>query len=316
MKKKLSLFIGFWIILALVIIAVIIIGIARPIQSSLATGEQQTETGGTSMQTYLDETLPLDGVTTIDLRMSVAETTIHHAEGDQFRVVQRGRNLSDKQLLEITSERDTIEVRSTGSGQHFNFWGLFLDPLPKESYVDIYIPAAYADDLNVTLSAGDLDIADAYSLKNLEIHVSAGDLSSNGKLAAKNAELSASAGDLKLDSLTADTYQFTTSAGALHIGALTGSGKVKASAGEIVLDKVDIAESLDISASAGSITVGLTGDPSLDFSARTTAGSFTTYFGENSFGLGKSISQKVGDAPYKELSVSASAGSVDIVRAE
>jgi lia operon protein LiaG len=181
--------------------------------------------------------------------------------------------------------------------------------------VDIYIPAAYAEDLNVTLSAGDLTIDDGYSLKNLEIRVSAGDFSSAGKLTAKTAALTVSAGDLKLGSLAADTYQLTTSAGALRIDALTGSGKVKTSAGEIVLNKVDIVDSLEIGASAGSITVVLLGDPSLDFSAKTSAGSVTTYFGANSSGLGKTISQQVGDAPYKKLSITTSAGSVDIVRA-
>jgi lia operon protein LiaG len=313
MKKKISLLIGFWTVLALVIITVIVVGIARPRASS---GEQQNETGGSSMQTYLDETLPLDGVKTIDLRMSAAKTTIHHAEGGQFRVVQRGRDLPDKQFLEITNGSDAIQVLSKGGSSRFNFFNLFLDPLPKESYVDIYIPAAYAEDLNVSLSAGNLNIDNAYSLNNLEIHVSAGDLSSDGKLAAKNAELSVSAGGLTLDSLRADRYQLTTSAGGLHIGALTGSGKVKSSAGEIVLDTVDIADTLDISASAGSITVGLLGNPSLDFSAKTTAGSVATYFGANSSGVGKSVSQKVGEAPYKKLTVSTSAGSVDIVRAD
>jgi hypothetical protein len=316
MKKKISLLIGFWVVLALVIIAVIIVGIVAPTRYAAAAEVQQNETGGSTMQTYLDETLPLDGINTIDLHTNVSQTTIHHAEGDQFRVVQRGRNISDNFLLDVTNKSGAITVRSKGNGRRISFFNFILDPLPKESYVDIYIPAAYAENLNVTLSAGDLDIDDAYSLNNLEIHVSAGDLSSDGYLTAQTAALTVSAGDLELDALNAGTYQLNTSAGALRIGALTGSGKVKTSAGEIVLDKVEIADTLDISASAGSITVGLLGDPSLDFSAKTSAGSVTTYFGANSSGLGKTISQQVGNAPYKKLSVSASAGSVNIVRAD
>lgn len=305
---------GFWAVLAIVIVAIIAMGMTT--SSSGSRGTQITESGGDNMQVYLDETLSMDGVEDIELEMSAARTTLRHAENNEFRVVQKGENIPDEFVLTVDKSGGTIKLRTKGKGLRIGFFSMFLDPLPKESYVDIYIPAGYDKDLDMRLSAGDLEIAGDYALDDLEIHVSAGGLYSSSSISAKEADLSVSAGDLDLDILKAGNFKFSTSAGSLTIGELTGSGKINASAGEINLKKVAIADRLEIGASAGSIRVGLAGDPSLDFTAKTTAGSVTTYFGADSSGVGSSISRKIGDGPYKTLSVSTSAGSVEIVKAD
>jgi len=115
-----------------------------------------------------------------------------------------------------------------------------------------------------------------------------------------------------VSSLTAGRFELRTSAGSLAIDELTGSGSVSASAGDINIRSLEIAEYMDISTSAGTIRAALAGDPSLDFTSRMSAGSLRTYF---DVPAGRQVDTKIGDGPYKRLDVSASAGTIVITRA-
>ncbi|MDR2933382.1 MAG: DUF4097 domain-containing protein [Oscillospiraceae bacterium] len=308
MKKSLGILIAVWAVIALIIIGIIIVGF------SLYTLPGVTREGQTMSDIYIDETLPINDIDTIQLHMSAATVTVRHAESGDFRIVQSGRNIEDNHIIDVKKSGSTIEVTPKGSRRIQLF--SFSLPNNSDNVIDVYIPAEYAKDVKIKLSAGDLDIIDAYTLDGFDVTVSAGDFNSTALIQSKESQIKLSAGNLELSQLECDDFDVSTSAGKLVIHALSGSGKASASAGEVRLESVEIADSLTVRSSAGSVKIGIAGDPGLDYRISASAGSIETYFADVSgFARGKNASGKVGDGPYKNIDISSSAGSIKIDRA-
>lgn len=317
MKGNRSIFLIFWSSLAIIILSMLIGGLifgsSAKVRQNGMPASTPVATEDDNMTVYLDETISMDGIDMIQLNPAAGEMTVRHSEDGNFRIVQRGSNLDERFLVTVSNSGSEIRVQPAARSGISGWFGVSW---PKENYIDVYIPSGYSRELGIKLSAGDLRIRDAFELSGMDIHVSAGKLVSDAALSAAKAELNVSAGGLDMASLQSGNYKLRTSAGKLKIADLKGSGEISSSAGAIELPRVEIADKLSIHSSAGSIKLGLAGDPSLDFTARSSAGSVKTYFGAEASGAGGKVSRQVGDPPYKILEVSSSAGSIRIEKAE
>ncbi|MCL2055771.1 MAG: DUF4097 domain-containing protein [Oscillospiraceae bacterium] len=315
MKINTRVAIMLWVALGLVIIGIITYGITgrrstlfRIAAGGAAVGAVAAGVTDNSSGGNIDITsrLPLEPNDSLDLNFSIGEITVSHSDDNQIHVTQRAKNIRESQILELTRSGSTVSVRPKGGD--ISWFG--LNNVKNE--VDVRIPAVFSGDLRISLSAGKLDILDGFSTDRLELSVSAGSLRSDSALTSKEAELTVSAGGIDLRSLQTDHFSLSTSAGELKIRGLTGSGRVRTSAGRVIAERLELTGDIDISTSAGSVTIGLAGDPGLEYELKASAGAIRTYFGASTSGSSKTVSGTYGNAPYYSLKAETSAGSVSI----
>ncbi|MDL2233208.1 DUF4097 domain-containing protein [Ruminococcaceae bacterium OttesenSCG-928-L11] len=266
-----------------------------------------------SLTVYFDQTFDFDDIRDIYLSAGVTEMTVYPSEDGKLRVVQTGRNISERYLITVTksgSGFDIVPALENQGGMQFG-----STPWDMKNYVDVYLPATFTGKLKARTSAGSMCIEGAYTVDDLELRVSAGDLVCNGILTAKEADLHTSAGSLEVKTLNAETFEADTSAGSIEIGSLSGSGKLSSSAGDIDVDSLTIDDSLTLKTSAGSISVGIAGDPDIELNGKLSAGSIRTYFSSGSDIVKGRISVTTGDGPYKKIEANTSAGDIHIRKA-
>lgn len=123
------------------------------------------------------------------------------------------------------------------------------------------------------------------------------------KLAADETKIDLASGDIYFDALQTKSYGIDVTSGNIEIGDLRGSGKLAATSGNILLDKVVIDDSLSLDLTSGFIHLGLSGDPSLEFKGDVLSGKIDAYFDLYQKDGEDELSAKIGEGPYKKLDI-------------
>ena len=321
-NKSISISIVLWVLLGLGVIFYMI--------SNFTSMEvNMFKNSSNKFETVLD--ISADASKTENLKISIpaGDVSIYHSNDNSIRLVQKGQNIPENLILDITQHGSTLEIKAPDTLFRLNFVNHIFKNIVN--HVEIYIPKDYSGKLDIYAASGSMDVHDDFSVSSfyanlsagkltlagitadtVNIKLSAGSFTGESKISAKKAEISSSAGKLSLETLEADDFDLYSSAGSINVSTLIGSGKVSSSAGKITLENVTINEKLKVTSSAGSVRIELAKNTDIEYNIKSSAGRVNTFFGNTD---SKNMSGTYGNAPYKKLEISSSAGSVTITEA-
>lgn len=262
-----------------------------------------------NMRLVTDETIPMRGIDKIELGFASDECTVYLTEDDNIGVKHYVRNVSEGCYARIEGYGSTVAISTKPQGL---FDGITFFGVDNRSVVEIYLPKAYKNELDVEVMSGKLLFDGDLDLSGLSMHISSGSINSEYAVKAPNTDITVTSGSIKITGgIIAEDYTLKTSSGSLTIdGGLKGSGRVNVTSGKIKLFGVDITDDLSAEVSSGSLDINIAGNPSLYFSGKRSSGSIRTYFGN--FSDGRTFSKTTGEDPYKSLEVSVTSGTVRI----
>lgn len=311
--KKLTLFmISVWSFIGLIIIAAIIFTTIST-NSGKGVGFTMmhfTDADTSNMPIVAEANVPMAGVKKVELELFSDNCGIYFVEGDSIEMKHYARNVPQGQYARAQMVGDTLHITTKPQ----SIGGFFSINLISRSTVDILLPEAYREALFINLASGSLSINDKAKLDSLSVKLSSGTIHSGYPVEARDVAITVTSGTVKLTGgVKADQYAMKTSSGNLTIDEhLTGSGSVTVTSGTVKLAGVDITDSLDVKVSSGNLNIGLANDPSLQFTGKVSSGTVRSYF--NSQKDGSHYTATVGTAPYKNLNVQVTSGTIRITQ--
>jgi DUF4097 and DUF4098 domain-containing protein YvlB len=218
-------------------------------------------------------------------------------------------NMPESRYVNVKQDGGTLKVDS-GIGNIISFGFVF-----NESRVEIYVPEGWRGKLNTDIASGSVTLEDGFEFSELALHTSSGEIVSESPLKAQDAEIDVTSGSIILTGgLEAEEYTLKTTSGEIEVnGRLTGSGDIEVTSGDVSIFGVEIAERLSVDIASGNVDIELAGNPGLEFTARKTSGDIDTYFdiGDDDR---HNYSTTVGQAPYKELDIEVTSGSIRVTQ--
>lgn len=312
MKNLTLLMIAVWSFIGLVIIAAIIFGAVffDNYKGGNFSMMDLSVSDRSNTQAVAEETIPMSGIDKIELEFFSDECNVYFTSGSNIEMKHFVRNVSQERYARARVSGGTLNISTKPTG----IGGFSLFNIGSRSQVDIYLPEAYKEALYVNLMSGTLRFDDRLALEKLAVKISSGTIRSDHIIEAGDLEITVTSGSVRLQGgVKADDYKLKTSSGNIDIGEqLVGSGSVNVTSGTIKLEGVDIANDLSVKISSGTVNIGIAGNPSLKFSGRRSSGTIRAYFGL--YNDGSTFSSTIGEAPYKNLDVQVTSGTVRITQ--
>lgn len=312
MKHFTLVMIVMWSVIGLGIIAAIIYGAIFFNSREGSSMSFFDSSDRSDMQLAADEWVPAQGLEKITLEFASDECNVYLTDEDKISVRHYVRGVPESCYAKLRTSGDTLTV----STKPESLSGYFSFGFSRRSIIDVYLPKAYKEALSVEIMSGMLTFDDDLDLSEVSVNMSSGTIRTDHEFKAPDVNISVTSGSMKvLGGITSDNYTLKTSSGSVNIGSkLVGSGSVNVTSGSIKLEGVDITESLSVKASSGTINIEIAGNPSLNVSGQKTSGTIRSYFYIPKIDNG-SFSTTVGAAPYKDLDVSVTSGTIRITQA-
>jgi lia operon protein LiaG len=261
------------------------------------------------MQLAVNQSFPADGIDGLEIDLASDDCVIYTSDTGDFRVMHYVYNMPESRYVNVKHDGGTLKVDS-GIGNILSFGFGF-----NESRVEIYVPEGWRGNLDTDITSGSVTLEDSFEFSELALHTSSGEIRAENPLRAQDAEFDVTSGSISLSGgLEAEEYKLKTTSGEIAVDErLAGSGRIEVTSGSVYLSGVEIAESLGVDVSSGDVDIELAGDPGLEFTARKTSGDIDTYFdiGDDDR---HSYSATIGQAPYRELDIEVTSGSIRITQ--
>lgn len=317
MKRLTLTMIVLFSLLAALIVGLIVYGIAAPTGSAVgiigsADGPTAIFATRENRELLQEQSILAAGLDNISLALGADTVLVLEAEGEDVVIRQYGLNLDTDRLVVIEQNGSalTISQQAVQPNRSFQFG------TRNQSWVELYLPAAYSADLRLELSSGMLHIRPALTLQNFSLRLASGDVDSQSLITAQRAAVSCTSGAIHLAELAAERFSLQVASGDMNVEKLAGSGEVAITSGSVRLGDVDIAQRLQAKIASGDLQVALADSPALQFKGKVTSGDIHTYFPTLAQSNGQLLMATVGDAPYKELVVQLTSGQVRITGEE
>lgn len=234
------------------------------------------------------EAIPLNDCNRIILDSSSADVIISSSDDSNLKVVESSSsNLNEDEKFTFEKQGSTVLINDRHVHIMFNLFG----SLNKK--IELFIPKDYDKDLELESLSGDITVNDELKLNNLRFKESSG--------------------DIKLADAAAKAYKIDSSSGDISIDSLSGSGEISSSSGDVRINYGDINEYTDIRAYSGDIKLFVPSGLSFEFDGDCSSGDINSdfdlnYKNEN----GNKATAKIGDGPYKKISVRTLSGDINI----
>lgn len=198
-----------------------------------------------------DQTLPLAGITEIDMEFSSESVEVLAADGDsdQIRVVQySNRELDSRYAVKLSASSNTIRIRS--GNRPFQ---LFMPFDGYQQRIEIYLPQSYNESLRTKLSSGDLTLSDR-TLRTLDVRLTSGEIDMTDMRIDENASFELSSGSLRLEEISCENARLKATSGDLDISgfACRGEAQLDVASGSINAERF-AAQSLRCDMTSGDI---------------------------------------------------------------
>lgn len=254
------------------------------------------------------EAIPLNDCNRIILDSSSADVIISSSDDSNLKVVESSSsNLNEDEKFTFEKQGSTVLINDRHVHIMFNLFG----SLNKK--IELFIPKDYDKDLELESLSGDITVNDELKLNNLRFKESSGDLNCIGKVTAGQIDLKTSSGDIKLADAAAKAYKIDSSSGDIRIDSLSGSGEISSSSGDVRINYGDINEYTDIRAYSGDIKLFVPSGLSFEFDGDCSSGDINSDFDLNYKNKnGNKATAKIGDGPYKKISVRTLSGDINI----
>lgn len=298
-----------WSLIALALIALLVYSISSGKQIWNGFGIRNLENESLTVQKK--DSASIDEVNKIKVDFGSAYVEIISTDNSNVEVVQSAnRKLRENEKFTMSKEGNTISIKN--NKLHFGFGFLNFNSNEK---IEVYIPKNYNKDLSVNLASGDIDINTDLTLNDVSYTQSSGDFNSNGNITANEILLKSTSGDININELSVKSYDINQVSGDTEIKSLSGSGKIKDISGGLKIYYKDISDYSDLNVVSGDVKLFIPKDISFQFDGKCISGDINSDFDINyKDKKGESASAKVGDGPYKKISVNSTSGDIDINR--
>lgn len=298
-----------WSLIALALIVMLVYGISSGKQIWNVFGIRNLKNESLTVQKK--DSASIDEVNKININFASEYVDILSTDNSDIEVVQSSsRKLRENEKFTISKDGDAITIKNNKF--HFGFSFFSINSNEK---IEVYIPKNYNKDLSVSLSSGDIDVNTDLVLNNVSYTQSSGDFNINGNITANEILLKSTSGDININELSAKSYDINQVSGNTEIKSLSGSGKIKGISGDLKIYYKDISDYSDLNIISGDVKVFIPKDLSFQFDGECTSGDINSNFDINyKDKKGGSASAKVGDGPYKRISIDSTSGDIDINR--
>lgn len=267
-------------------------------------------------------TFSLDGISALTVSYDEEDVTFYESGSSDLTV--REYMTENKSSYHAKVDQHDGSIRISEGGKPL-FQGGFL------RYIEVYLPASYREDLTVTTTDGDIDLAKLEAaLHALRVDSTSGTV----RLSAAEAQsihLSTTSGSLDADRLDADTIRidttsgsfsceelvgnisYTTTSGSADIRSAAGSGSYQASnSGALNVVYTEVTGDLSFYNKNDSICVTLPADLEFEFEAVTKNGSVSTSFPESLSASGRTTGGTVGGHPTVSVKAETNNGNIEV----
>lgn len=278
--------------------------------------------GGQETQRANEISFSLDGIT--DVTISYDEEAITFYSSDNNELTIREYMTENKNSYHAKVHQDNHSIKISEGGKPF-FHGNF------SRWVEVYLPASYAEALTVTTTDGDIDFSDVdVKLNKLRIDSTVGTVEL-GSVEAQAIMLSSTSGTLDADYLAGETIKvnttsgdffckelngtvtYTTTSGNAEIVSASGSGNYTASnSGNLNVTYTQVDGNLSFFNKNDNIQITLPTELEFRFEATTKNGSVSTTFQECVSVDGRTTSGIVGKDPTVTVKVETNNGDIEV----
>lgn len=309
MDRKLKIImILVWSIVAILLTALLIFGIVTG--KSGGSVFSIFNWSGVKTEVQKQESISPDNLGKIIMDFSSENVVITSTEENQIRVVEScSGKLNDNSKFTVTRAGNTVNIEQGSPGIHFNIFE--FGHLNRQ--IEIFIPKSYKNDLEVSLSSGNITINNDLSLNNFKAIQRSGNLGSRGTLTAQEVSLESTSGNITIGSLYVKSYNLEVTSGNIKIDSLSGSGGAKATSGNVNISYKDIAENSNLSSISGNVILVVPKELSFEFDGACSSGNINSNFDLSYKNKGKKqATAKVGSGSYKKINARVTSGNINI----
>ncbi len=310
-KQFIKIMIVLWSLIALFLTALLVYGITSGKGTNDIFSFGQWNTGSASVQK--EEETSIDNCEKISLDFFSADIEISTSKESTLKIVQEARGtMKEAEKFSLARSGNTIEIKDGRSNLTFNIFGLGISDIK----VKLSIPEGYNKDLEIKSASGNITFNSDMDLNNVKCTLSSGNINSGGSISASQISLKDTSGNINIDNLQVKTYDLSTSSGNIKIMSLYGSGQVKASSGNIIINYKDISEESTVEANSGNVILTVLKGISFEFYGKCSSGEINSTFDLNYKNKkGNEATAKVGEGPYKKINARTSSGNINISEA-
>ncbi len=216
------------------------------------------------------------------------------------------------------AESELAEAKTAGTGLTVTgpWRANSIINLNRFIYTEIYLPAGYTGELDITTTSGDIEITQELSLeKDLYLKSTSGDISlagittenikvsstsgevyitkadggltcstTSGNITvlggAGNRRISSTSGDVQIESCSGHVSSSTTS-GNISIYGSDGAGSISSTSGDVLFSVEELSGDLTVHTSSGEVSLELPSQAALAFEAGTSSGEINTFFDDD-----------------------------------
>ncbi|MCD8356540.1 MAG: DUF4097 domain-containing protein [Clostridia bacterium] len=278
--------------------------------------------GSQSFQLANEMTFLLDDIAEITISYDEEQVTFYENDRDDLIIKEYMTENKSSYYAKVDESNDSITVSEGGKP-------FFKDNFSR--YIEVYLPVSYQNNLTVTTTDGDIDIAEVeLSLNALRIDSTSGTVQLNA-VEADNIYLSSTNGVLDVDCLDAETIKidttsgdfscenlngnvnYTTTSGDADIIAASGSGSYKANnSGELNVSYTEVTDDLLFFNKNDDINIILPADLQFEFEATTKNGSISTPFGQSISTEDRTTKWIVGKYPTVTVKAETNNGNIEV----
>lgn len=309
MDRKLKLvMLLLWSIIAILLTALLIFGIVS--NKNGGSIFPIFHIGDIKTQVQKQENISLNNLDTINMDFSSENIIISPTEDDQIRVVESSSGtLSENQKFTISKEGNGVTIKQGNPKISINIFNLGN----FNRKIELFIPKSYKNNLELSLSSGNVIINNDLTVSNFTARQSSGNVECKGSLTAQEVNIENNSGNITINSLNTKAYTIQVTSGNIRVESLSGSGTVKATSGNVNIAYKDILEYSNLSVTSGNIKLTLPKDLSFEFEGSSSSGNINsdfplTYRNNDK----KHVTAKVGSGPYKNINANVSSGNINI----
>lgn len=245
--------------------------------------------------------LPLEGITNIDIAYISEQVTLRRGEGENL-VINEYMNRDDPALLaEVSVTGDSIWVKHGWRN------GMFF----TRARIEVFLPQSWHGSLSMATVSGRLAIEDSWELTSLSAKTVSGGLQIDSVTAGMIRGTSTSGG-VRIDHANGAMDLHSVS-GSVLVEDAVGSGTFGTTSGSVRVQFRQLTGHVKASSVSGGVRVGLPEDAAVELEAHSTTGTIHTAFDGKMDYQGRSKAHGfVGQPPYFHVRLTSKTGGIHV----
>lgn len=226
---------------------------------------------------YEEETLEMDGVSTIDISGISADIKFYKNDNESLKAVIEGKivGFGTKENHEFTTTKNdtTIEINEDSNRTKFNFGFGYIN---SDLTMKIYVPESYTGNVNIDTVSGDVLLTEE-NLNQLVIKSVSGDVQMNN-VTVSNFKFKTTSGDMSLNQFQSSSITFQSVSGDFDGSGVQGDLTMTTTSGDLDLDYDSTEFQISIASISGDVDLNLKDEAEFDVDIDTISGDIDVDF--------------------------------------